>query len=98
MMVEIARRLVENPELVKAGAQYLETHMAGNAQVAEHYRLWKSLLRRPVGELVRRWLADTDEGDYLRANPPLFLVIDDETRKRISAEASHWTGDRAHKS
>lgn len=90
IMAEIARRLVERPELVEHGRRYLETVMAGDKQVSPFYRAWKALIDRPVDEIVRRWLADTEEGDFLRANPPLFDVVEGAARKRISAEANRW--------
>ena len=90
IMAEIAKRLLEQPELLERGRRYLETHMAPNAQVAGSYRAWKKIIDRPAEEIVRRWLDDTEEGDTLRANPPLFDVVEGAARIRASSEASAW--------
>lgn len=97
IMAEVARRLVERPELVERGRYYLDTVMAGDKQVSAFYQAWKSIIDRPVEEIARRWLADTEEGDLLRANPPLFDVVEGEERTRISAEASRWA-ENGHRS
>jgi hypothetical protein len=97
IMAEVARRLVEKPELVERGRRYLETVMAGDKQVSTFYHAWKAIIDRPVDEIARRWLADSEEGDFLRANPPLFDVVEGDARKRISAEASNWA-ENGHRS
>jgi hypothetical protein len=90
IMAEIAKRLVEQPELIEQGRRHLETSMAHDKQVVPFYRAWKAIIDCPAEEIARRWLADTDEGDMLRANPPLFDIVEGETRRRVSAEASAW--------
>lgn len=96
LMAETARRLRADPRLREAGKIHLEKSMSGRPGLRRQYDLWKKLIDGPVEELVTRWLADTAEGDMLRANPPIFCVIDDETRKRISVQISERKGQLAN--
>lgn len=90
MLVETARRIVENPDLIEFARLYLDKSMAGVPSSRLYYKLWSELLDRPPPEIARRLLADTPEGERLRDSAPIFEVIEDGVRRQISHEATEW--------
>jgi len=74
--VEIARRIVEDRDLLDRGRRFTDRHMRDDPHQKVAYRLWCDLLRFPAEEIARRLIADDDAGRYLRETAPVFTVIE----------------------
>ncbi len=96
MALEIARQIVERPELIERGRRYIDQRLSTGHQTRPYDLMWRKVLERPAEEIGRRLIADTDEGDMLRASAPVFKVIEAKTRRRLLAEADMWSLNDRH--
>lgn len=76
--VELANSLLQRPDLLAAGARFLERFIRPDAQQAHVYRVWTALLRCPSGEVASALVEDSDYGRFLRETAPPFLAMTDE--------------------
>ena len=58
----LARRLLERPELLSRGRDYLERFVKGDPRQRRVYRLWIETLRLPTEQIVVDLLADNPRG------------------------------------
>ena len=73
--IEIAKRLVDDPSIVRAGEAYLEQHVRPDPHQDRYYRLWRSLLAQPAEEIAAAMLEDSDRGSEIRNSAPVFVVL-----------------------
>ncbi|MDO8295347.1 MAG: hypothetical protein Q7T19_02795 [Caulobacter sp.] len=85
--VATARRLLEDPGLLSRGAEHLERFTRPDPRQSSHYALWREVLAGGEAEVVRRLLADTDEGMALRDSSPVFVRFAPEELKAIWIDA-----------
>lgn len=73
--IEVARRLLTDPRLVANGKRYLERFVRGDPAQVFYYELWQEVLAGEPRDIVRRLLADTEEGMDLRDSSPVFVRL-----------------------
>jgi hypothetical protein len=77
---EVARRVLENPELRAAALERLP-------RVSPAYReAWRALLEGPLERLVQTLTAESEEATALRQASPFSFALDPRTRQRILRE------------
>jgi hypothetical protein len=76
--VEIARRIVDEPNAIAVAASYLAKHVANDPHLHAAYEVWKEALSLRPTEIARRLLEDSENGAYLRGTAPVFVVLDQE--------------------
>jgi len=84
-MVEVARRLVDAPELLERGRDYLEKFVRGDPHQKHIYQLWRAALALPVEDIARHLLADDERGAALRESAPVFVVISAAENRQLWA-------------
>src|SRR3984893_14524825 len=70
-----AAKLIDEPDTLKNGLEYMKRHMSGDAAQADYYALWLELISHDPKEIARELLADTDRGALLRDTRPVFLGL-----------------------
>lgn len=85
---EIARRIVDDPDLLLAGREFIERFMRPDPHQELYYRLWDELLRLPPTEIARRLLEDSDQGALLRDTYPVFVVLPPDRRAELIETAA----------
>ena len=90
-MVEIAKRIVDDPSLVQRGREYLDRFIRNDPHQQSNCRLWDETLRLPSEEIARQLLSDTPRGAELRESAPVFTVIREADARLIWA-TSHDGG------
>lgn len=81
--VETARRILDDPSLIAKGAIHLERFMSPDPRQAACYLLWREVLADGAERLVRRLLADSDEGRALRESSPVFVTFTPEELRAL---------------
>ncbi|MDO8377423.1 MAG: hypothetical protein Q7T09_00400 [Phenylobacterium sp.] len=74
-MVEVAKRIVDQPSLLRAGDAFLERFARSDPQQATAYATWKRTLTLSAEEVARQLLEDSDRGANLRDTAPVFVVV-----------------------
>jgi hypothetical protein len=69
---EVARRIVDDPLLIAAARDFVETVMLADAHQRVHAEMWGAVLRLPPTEIARALVADTPRGQLLRETRPVF--------------------------
>jgi hypothetical protein len=87
---EVARRIVDEPSLVRAGADHLDRFVRPDPHQRRYYELWSEILILPPAEIARRLLADTAQGALLRETCPVFVVIGPEVRAALVRDLQPW--------
>jgi hypothetical protein len=82
-----AAKLIDDPDTLKNGLEYMKRHMSGDAAQADYYALWLELISHDPKEIARELLADTDRGALLRETRPVFYVVAAAEREETLARA-----------
>ncbi len=82
-MVEVAKRIVDQPALLKAGDAFLERFTRSDPHQATAYAIWKRTLAFSAQEVARQLLEDTERGAHLRDTAPVFVVVPREDLSRV---------------
>jgi hypothetical protein len=90
LALEIARRIVDDPSTIRAGADHLDRFVRPDPHQRHYYELWSAILRLPRTEIARRLIADTAEGALLRETCPVFVVIGPDVRAALAKELQPW--------
>ena len=85
--VEIAKRILDEPSLIAKGRGYLDRFVRDDPSQAVVFQLWQRALAWPPEEMVRQFLADSDQGSALRDSAPVFVVLPKADALRL------WTSD-----
>jgi hypothetical protein len=85
--VEVAKRIVDEPELVQRGRAFLERFTRNEPNHRTAYEAWNDLLRLSPEEIAIRLLADNEQGTLLRDSAPVFVVFSREEALRLWASA-----------
>ncbi len=80
----LAKRLLEQPELVARGRDYLERFVKDDPRQRRSYRLWVDTLRLPTEQIVIDLLSDDPKGAALRETAPVFVVIPAEDVRALA--------------
>lgn len=83
---EVARLIVDDPSLLRAGADHLQRFIRDDPHQKSYYLLWSRVLQQPPTEIARFLLADSEEGSALRDSCPVFLIVTPERRAKIFSE------------
>jgi len=81
--LEIARRILADPKLLKRGRDYLDRFVRDDPHQRRVYELWIDALRQKPERLVLELVADTERGAHLRETAPVFSVIEADLARRI---------------
>ena len=84
----LAKRLLENPDLVAQGEAYLERFVGPDPHQRQIYATWSGVIRLPVSVMVSRLLADDEGGAFLRDTAPVFVVIPPEQVTALARRAA----------
>jgi hypothetical protein len=84
----LAKRLLENPELVAQGEAYLERFVRNAPHQRRIYATWREMVRLPARQLVSALLADNEMGASLRETAPVFVVIPPEQITALTRSAA----------
>jgi hypothetical protein len=71
----IAKHIIDNPDAVQAGMDYLERHVKADPYQRRYYELWHSLIRLAPEEIAATLLEDSDRGAEARGSAPVFVVL-----------------------
>ncbi len=82
---EIARRIVEEPELVTGAQRFIEKFVRDDPHQVSAYRVWSGLLRRPPAQIAAALLEDSPHGAELRETAPVFVAFSREELRDIWA-------------
>lgn len=85
---EIARRIVDQPELIEAGRAFLDRFTRPDPHQAAAYDLWLSTLALSPEDIAERLLEDSDQGAALRDSAPVFVTLPKEDLRRIWAASA----------
>lgn len=69
---EIARRLRENPAIIKDARRFVLAHMRPDPHQRAYAERWLVVLGLPVETMIDKLLADNPEGDLPRDSAPPF--------------------------
>ena len=69
---EVARRIMDNPSLITAARDFVETVMLTDPHQRVHAEMWRAMLRLPPTEIAEALVADTERGQLLRETRPVF--------------------------
>ena len=83
----VAAKLIDDPQTLQNGVEYMHRHMRQDGARAAYYALWMDMLSRDPKEIVRELLADTDRGALLRETRPVFYVVAGAEREEALARA-----------
>lgn len=86
--MEIAKRIIDDPNLIAVGARYLDQFMRDDPHQAEACRIWRGVLAQPPEQIARALLEDSVSGAELRNTAPVFVTLSAETLRQI------WTPSR----
>jgi hypothetical protein len=90
LLEEVCSRLQRNPELLENGRRHLERFMRRDPRMTRYYALWREVIELPADQVCARLLADTAEGEALRASCPVFIVLPENVRMRLArGEPAH---------
>jgi hypothetical protein len=81
-MVEVGKRIVDDPSLLEHGREFFERFTRGDQHQRLAYLRWMGLLDAPPEEIVRRLLDDTEDSAELRNTAPVFVVISGEEARK----------------
>ncbi len=84
--IALARRLIDEPELVARGEAFLENHVRGDPHQEAAFRKWKTLLAAPVEVIACALLEDTPVADELRNTAPVFFTLTPRAAKSLWAD------------
>jgi hypothetical protein len=73
--IEVAKRIVDEPEVVKNAAQFLEEYVRPDPHQAGIYRLWKEMIALSPESIALALLEDSERGAELRGSAPVFVVL-----------------------
>ncbi len=87
-MVEVAKRIIDEPSLIAAGHAFLERFVRDDPHQSLAYQNWSQTLRLSPEEIARLMLADNENGAALRDTAPVFAVIDPAEARRLWASVA----------
>jgi hypothetical protein len=74
-MVEVARKIVDDPALIKRGRRFLERFIQDKLGQSLAYKAWANLLAEPPETIARELLSNSERGSFLRDSAPVFVVL-----------------------
>jgi hypothetical protein len=69
---EVARQIVDDPLLIVAALDFVETAMLADPHQRVHAETWRAMLRLPSAEIAAALVEDTERGQLLRETRPVF--------------------------
>ena len=87
MACENARRIAEDPEILKSARRHLDRFSRDDPHQRHGYALWSALLDEGSGTVIARLTERSERGDYARQTAPSFGGLDAATRARLLMQA-----------
>ncbi len=81
--VEIAKRIMDDPNIIQSGIKFIKAHMRDDPHQARAYTRWAEILKQPPAAIVTSLLEDSPSGQWLRDTAPVFVVVDSQTVQDI---------------
>ncbi len=86
--LEVARRIVDDPALLEKGRAFLDRFVKDDPRQRRVYVLWTEILRLEPEQVVRRLIADDEQGAFLRETAPVFTTISPETARHLVSRSA----------
>lgn len=84
----LTKRLLEDPTLVERGRSYLDRFVSKDPNQKRSYDLWIIMLATPLEHFVPQFLADNDDGAFLRETAPVFTVVPPNEVRELTERAT----------
>jgi len=84
---ENARRIAEDPEILKAAHHHLDRFSRDDPHQKDGYALWSSLLDEAPETIVAQLMERSERGDYARQTAPSFGGLPGPVRTRLLRQA-----------
>jgi hypothetical protein len=84
----LTKRLLDDPTLVERARAYLNRFVSKDPNQKRAYDLWIVMLATPLERFVPQFLADNEDGAYLRETVPVFTIVPPSEVRELTDRAT----------